>query len=56
MNFGTEFTELAATIGSKKESEKDDDVFLTRKQWVLVILASLALAGGIELWLRASGM
>ena len=55
MNFGTEFTELAATVGSDKKG-KGDDTFLTPKQWALVVAAGLLLALGLHLWLRASGL
>jgi hypothetical protein len=58
MNFGTEFTELAATVGSNKKDTSGDlnKYILTGKQWVLVIVAALILAGGIDIWLRASGL
>ena len=55
MNFETEFTELAATVGSEKNA-KSDGVLFTKKQWAFIIVVALLLAGGIELWLRASGL
>jgi hypothetical protein len=55
MNFGTEFTELAATIGAKKDGKKDD-CFLTPKQWALVIGAGVLLAIVINFFLVRSGI
>jgi hypothetical protein len=55
MNFGNEFTVLSATAGADKKGKKDD-VFLTRKQWALVLGAALLLAAAIELFLRHSGL
>lgn len=60
MNFGTEFTELSATTGSDKTNKNDDGTcnsyILTAKQWVIVVVIALILAGGIDLWLRISGL
>ena len=56
MNFGTEFTVLSATAGANKKSKKDDETFLTPKQWALVIGAGLLLAAAIEGYLRYSGL
>jgi hypothetical protein len=55
-HFGTDFTVLAASAGSDKKDGKKDDTFLTPKQWALVIIAGVVLAGLIELWLRHSGL
>jgi hypothetical protein len=56
MQFGTEFTELAATIGAKKnETGKTDDFLLTTKQWILVVATGIFLALGIDFWLALSG-
>lgn len=56
MNFGTEFTELAATTGADKKSEKSSGCLLTGKQWALVIALGIAIAVGIDLWLHYAGL
>jgi hypothetical protein len=62
MNIGTEFTELAATIGSKKDGDEEtttkpkNEVFLTPKQWALVVLASAVLIGVLDFWINHIGM
>jgi hypothetical protein len=60
MDFGTEFTVLSAVAGAEKDDKKDnkkaDDTFLTPKQWVLIVGASVVIAAAIELYLRHSGL
>jgi hypothetical protein len=59
MDFGTEFTVLSAVAGAekdKKDNKKADDTFLTPKQWVLIVGASVVIAAAIELYLRHSGL
>ena len=56
MDFGPEFSTLAAIAGSKDDGAKRDDKPISKKQWILIILLGLAVGIGIHLWLAHSGL
>jgi hypothetical protein len=55
-NFGSKFTAFTSVAGSKNEYDSRGETFLTKTQWVIVIVCGIAIAVGIHLWLRASGL
>ena len=55
-NFGSKFTAFTSIASSKNEYDSRGEKLLTKTQWVIVVASGIAIALGIHLWLRASGL